>query len=113
VEGRLEVDAKFSLKNSGNLTSEDLVHKIRYLKDYQREKLDLPQKHYKLDHHLHDSLYGKVKSLNSNQRIIDLEYCTGFNTNSHNNIVWNTRFNCLMYTFQNKIIIEEFETKRT
>lgn len=113
VEGRLEVDSTFQFKKADAINPNHLQHKIRYLKDYEREKLDLPHKHYYMDHHMHDSLYNKVKSLNSNDRTIDLEFCTGYNTNTHNNVVWNTRFNCMLYTFENKIIVEEFENKRT
>lgn len=42
-----------------------------------------------------------------------LQFVAGLNTSAHDNLIWNTRFNCLIYTFENKIILEEFEESRS
>ena len=43
---------------------------------------------------------------------MSLLYVAGLNTSAHDNLIWNTRFNCLIYTFENKIIMEEFDELR-
>lgn len=42
-----------------------------------------------------------------------LQFVAGLNTSAHDNLIWNTRFNCLIYTFENKIILEEFDDSRS
>lgn len=44
---------------------------------------------------------------------MSLQFVAGLNTSAHDNLIWNTRFNCLIYTFENKIILEEFEETRS
>ena len=44
---------------------------------------------------------------------MSLQFVAGMNTSAHDNLIWNTRFNCLIYTFENKIIMEDFDENRT
>jgi WD40 repeat protein len=86
---------------------------IAYVKNYEREQLELPQKHFFMAKTEYDQLTHRVDRLNSNSRIMSLLYVAGINTSAHDNLIWNTRFNCLIYTFENKIILEEFDETRT
>lgn len=65
-----------------------------------------------MDHHEYDGLTHRVDKLNGNSKIMTLQYVAGLNTSAHDNLIWNTRFNCLIYTFENKIILEEFDEVR-
>lgn len=118
VKGLLPQLAKVAFKKAHGFSPGSFERLIAYVKNYEREKLDLPQKHFFLGHHEYDCLTSRVDRLNryapltSNSKIMSLLYVAGLNTSAHDNLVWNTRFNCLVYTFENKIILEEFEEVR-
>lgn len=64
IEGKLEQTASFVFKHMNNYKEEQIRAKLGYLKDHERVKLDIPYKHYYINHHRWDGLFDKVQNLN-------------------------------------------------
>lgn len=111
-DGQLEVVESYRFREDEYFVPSKFISPLKYLKDFERVKHDLPNKHYYLDHHSQDGLTKRINQLKKNEQIVQLEYATGFNSASHSNLIWNTRFNCMVYSFENKVILEEFGNKR-
>jgi hypothetical protein len=65
IRGLLEQMGKLTFKKQHGFIPAKFEKLIPYLKNYEREKLDLPQKHFFMDHHEYDGLTNRVDRLNS------------------------------------------------
>jgi hypothetical protein len=64
LKGVLEQVGKVQFKKKEGFNIHNFEKLIGYLKNSEREKLDLPQKHYYMDHHQYDDLTSRVDKLN-------------------------------------------------
>ena len=64
VRGLLPQLAKVCFKKAHGFAPASFERLIAYVKNYEREKLDLPQKHFFLGHHEYDCLTSRVDKLN-------------------------------------------------
>ena len=113
IKGILPQLGKIIYKRQHGFNISNFEKPIGYVVNYEREQLELPQKHFYMPKKDYDQLTHRVDKLNTNSKIMTLLYVAGLNTSAHDNLIWNTRFNCLIYTFENKIILEEFDDVRT
>lgn len=65
IRGLLEQGGKFTFKKQHGFVPSRFEKLIPYVKNYEREKLDLPQKHFYMDHHEYDVLTHRVDRLSS------------------------------------------------
>lgn len=65
IKGILEQLGKMTYKKQHGFIPAKFEKLIPYVKNYEREKLDLPQKHFYMDHHEYDALTHRVDRLNS------------------------------------------------
>jgi WD40 repeat protein len=89
----LHQESTILFKKSRSFKKKNLETFWSYMKDYEREKNDLPNKHYYVSGNSVE-VGKRVGKLRLNSKGLELLYASGINTNTHNNLHWNTRFNC-------------------
>lgn len=65
IKGLLEQTGKIVYKKHHGFHPSRFEKTIPYVKNYEREKMDLPQKHFYMDHHEYDGLTSRVDRLNA------------------------------------------------
>jgi hypothetical protein len=65
IKGLLQQTGKIVLKKFHGFNPSRFEKLIPYVRNYEREKLDLPQKHFYMDHHEYDGLTSRVDRLNA------------------------------------------------
>lgn len=65
IKGLLEQCGTLLYKRSHGFSVSKFEKLIPYVKNYEREQMDIPQKHFFIGHHEYDSLTSRVDRLNA------------------------------------------------